>query len=69
MDDHLLQHSLAGCSLHHVLVNCVGRHKTIYHNWFVLANPVTPVLSLEISLRVLQSTECAASVYAPLQEH
>ena len=52
MDDHLLQLPLGGCSLHDLLVDGVGRDEPVDHDGLGLANPVAPVLSLQVLLGV-----------------
>ena len=54
VDHHLLQLSLAAGLLHHLLVNGVGCHKTIHHHWLGLADSMTTVLCLQISLGILE---------------
>ena len=54
VDDHFLKSAFAGGSLHNPLVKCVGSHQSVHHHWLCLSDPVTPVLSLQVRLRVLQ---------------
>lgn len=53
MDDHLLQLSLVGGPLQDFLVDGVSRDQAIHHDRFGLADAVTPVLGLQVCLRVL----------------
>jgi len=53
VDHHLFQLPLAAGRLHHLLVNGVGCHKTVHHHRFGLADPMTPILCLQISLGIL----------------
>ena len=52
MDNHLLQLPLGGCSLHDLLVDGVGRDEPVDHDGLGLADPVAPVLSLQVLLGV-----------------
>ena len=53
MNDHFLQSSFAGGSLNYPLVKRVGCHQTVDHDRLGLSNSVTPVLGLQVSLRIL----------------
>ena len=46
MDDHLLQPAFGRSPLYNLLVDGVGRDKTIDDDWFSLANTVAPILRL-----------------------
>ena len=52
MDDHLLQLPLSCSSLHDLLVDGVSGDEPVDHDWLGLANPVAPVLRLEVLLGV-----------------
>jgi len=53
MDDHLLQLPLSSGTLHYLLVDGVGSHETVDYDGTSLTNPVTAVLGLQVTLRVL----------------
>ena len=57
MNDHLLQFPLCGGPLQDLLVDGVGRDQAVHHHGLGLANPVTPVLGLQVSLGVLDVDE------------
>ena len=53
MNDHLLQPSLGGCSLHNPLVNGVSCDKSVHHHWLSLTNAMTAILGLKVTLGIL----------------
>ena len=56
MNDHFLKFALAGCSFHNALVDGVCCDHAVNHDGLGLANAVTTILRLQITLRVLKAT-------------
>lgn len=57
MDDQLLQLAFGSSPLHNALVNGVGGDQAVYHHRSSLTDAVTPVLSLQVALGVLENTQ------------
>lgn len=57
VNDHLLQLPLGRGPLQDLLVDGVGGDQAVNHHWFGLTNAVAAVLSLQVSLRVLDEQE------------
>ena len=57
VNDHFLQPAFAVGPLHDPLIERIGSHQSVDHDRLRLSDPMTPVLSLQVRLRVLTDRE------------
>jgi hypothetical protein len=54
VNDHFLQLPLGSCSFHNTLIDGVGSDQPEDKDWFCLTNAVAAILSLKVTLWVLE---------------